>query len=76
MSDEEDLLKLKKRYEKGEIPKSRYEEERAWILGTASLLMPGGDMEDERPGILRRLQKFLLTMSVRPRSSRSMTSAG
>ena len=26
MSDEEDLLKLKKRYEKGEIPKSRYEE--------------------------------------------------
>ncbi len=66
MSDEEDLLKLKKRYEKGEIPKSRYEEERAWILGTAG----------QRPGILRRLQKFLLTMSVRPRSSRSMTSAG
>ncbi len=58
MSDEEDLLKLKKRYEKGEIPKSRYEE------------------EGQRPGILRRLQKFLLTMSVRPRSSRSMTSAG
>lgn len=50
MSDEEDLLKLKKRYEKGEIPKSRYEEERAWILGTASLLMPGGDMEDEQGG--------------------------
>lgn len=46
MSDEEDLLKLKRRYEKGEIPKSRYDEERAWILGTASLLMPGGDMEE------------------------------
>ncbi len=48
MSDEEDLRKLKTRYEKGEIPKSRYEEERAWILGTASLLMPGGDMEEEQ----------------------------